>query len=52
MTSYDEKLIAVVSQHPVLYNHMRSDYKSTEIKAEAWEEVRQCLDTNERKCNL
>ncbi|XP_065204218.1 transcription factor Adf-1-like [Planococcus citri] len=47
MTSYDEKLITVVSQHPVLYNHMRSDYKSTEIKAEAWEAVRQCLDTNE-----
>lgn len=49
MASLDDKLLVAVSQHPVLYNHTRADYKNAEAKTKAWEEIQAELNIDERK---
>lgn len=47
MASLDDKLLVAVSQHPVLYNHTRADYKNAEAKTKAWEEIQAELNIDE-----
>ncbi len=49
MSTYDDKLLSAVSQFPVIFNHMISEYKNADMKAKAWEEVQRLMNTNERK---
>lgn len=49
MASLDDRLLVAVSQHPVLYNYTRADYKNAETKIKAWEEIQAELNIDERK---
>ena len=36
---YDEMLIQLVRDYPVIYDMTREDYKSTNLKSKAWQEI-------------